>query len=254
MAPLRWVFQPLQGFLAAAGVGFLLGTTQNVYEALAFMVFAHYGLTLLFAAVFKHSLRDLHRDLAIGTATAALTIVMFGAPLSRHHTETLYLSVFISIRILAPAIRSMIAARPEDEPRAPVALADDADPVEALRAEFPARSWWVRIRMPAKVAVAATLLASTAYTLDWDRWWQQYPFPTLVGCEVGVLLGVAVQVGMTTAGIEDEDWLEAQETSEAAKQGKTREVAAPAARALASSAVAIASAGGDSAKQRKKRA
>lgn len=41
-------------------------------------------------------------------------------------------------------------------------------------------------------AVLGAWAAAAVHPLDWDRWWQRYPLPSLTGCFIGSVLGLLV--------------------------------------------------------------
>ncbi|KNE67754.1 hypothetical protein AMAG_12477 [Allomyces macrogynus ATCC 38327] len=99
-------------------------------------------------------------DLARHALMATALTLLLGAPLAKHHLRTLALGVLLGVRFT-----SLLSALPT-VPRITSALA---------------------------VAAALTWVASILYALDWDVWWQTYPYPTVVAAEVGILVGWIVE-------------------------------------------------------------
>ncbi|KAJ3366645.1 hypothetical protein GGF32_003289 [Allomyces javanicus] len=91
--------------------------------------------------------------------TTALTLLL-GAPLAKYHLRTVALGVLLAVRFT-----SLLTALPTVP----------------------------RITSAPAIAAALTWVASILYALDWDVWWQTYPYPTVVAAEVGTLVGWIVE-------------------------------------------------------------
>uniref|UniRef100_A0A8R1HWQ7 Phosphatidylinositol-glycan biosynthesis class F protein n=1 Tax=Caenorhabditis japonica TaxID=281687 RepID=A0A8R1HWQ7_CAEJA len=43
-------------------------------------------------------------------------------------------------------------------------------------------------------ALLSAWASAAVHPLDWDRWWQRYPLPSLFGCFAGALLGLFIGI------------------------------------------------------------
>ncbi|KNE70300.1 hypothetical protein AMAG_20078 [Allomyces macrogynus ATCC 38327] len=91
--------------------------------------------------------------------TTALTLLL-GAPLAKCHLRTVALGTLLAVRFT-----SLLTALPTVP----------------------------RITSAPVIAAALTWVASILYALDWDVWWQAYPYPTVVAVEIGTLVGWMVE-------------------------------------------------------------
>ncbi|KAG2735722.1 hypothetical protein G9P44_001936 [Scheffersomyces stipitis] len=108
-------------------------------------------------------------------------ILLFGAPLASHLTETFLLAVHLSFLIFNPLL---------------VLFKFDLDAfVSVFKAERIYRLIFGNyILASSLVAVAGVWIGVIPIPLDWDRPWQQWPITLLVGGYVGSVVGGALSV------------------------------------------------------------
>ncbi|KAF1757518.1 hypothetical protein GCK72_013974 [Caenorhabditis remanei] len=109
--------------------------------------------------------------------------VLFGAP---------FFSDFIATAVLAATLTLVSAA--------PAVLLFDSEEqlLELLVSSFSCENIKTNKESiylsTSTFAVLGAWAAAAVHPLDWDRWWQRYPLPSLIGCVCGALLGLLVGI------------------------------------------------------------
>lgn len=104
-------------------------------------------------------------------------VVLFGAPFLSHFQENFTLASLLAIYTALP-----LALSAQDE-------SSFQELVFEGRAINSAQLYSHRL---AAGALLGAWLGAVVIPLDWDRWWQKYPLPSLFGASVGALVGLVV--------------------------------------------------------------
>ncbi|PWN34437.1 uncharacterized protein FA14DRAFT_161818 [Meira miltonrushii] len=115
-------------------------------------------------------------------------LVLCGAPFLKSHLDTLFLSGFLALLALLPAIHVLGT----DEQEWIKAFSFSSTISETTKA---APRFKILVRTTTCTLLGA-LIGSSGVLLDWDKAWQAYPVPSVLGASIGLLVG-NVLAGLT---------------------------------------------------------
>ena len=110
-----------------------------------------------------------------------VVLVLCGAPLLKNNLDTLFLSGFLAVLALFPAVH-VLGTNQDDWVKA---FSFSKTVSQSTRA---APRFKILIRTTLSTLLGA-LVGSAGILLDWNKAWQVYPIPPVLGASIGVLIG-----------------------------------------------------------------
>lgn len=112
-----------------------------------------------------------------------IAIVMFGAPILSNQKETLMLSMTLTALTLTPTI---------------LYLGNSHTLKLFTGTQFHTNGYNILyvqgLELNLKAVLIGTWFGAFLLVLDWDRWWQAWPIPCLMGAILGCLIAVVVTI------------------------------------------------------------